>query len=216
MAATVRARPTALSERKDAKRDVIIAGAKSVFLSNGFEATSMDAVALQAGVSKMTVYRHYGSKEALFAGVIADLCSKIVDDDLGQIFSRPPRVALAAFARKMIDITFARETIELHRIVVAESRRFPKLGRLFYSSGPEVCITALETYFARNKQDLRFKVKNPRRAAEEFLEHLRGYAHLRVMLGMEKQPSSREIDARISSAVQHVIGRGNGDVWHRS
>ena len=197
--------PSRSEKRRDAKRDVILAGAKSIFLSSGFEGASMDAVAARAGVSKMTVYRHYGSKEALFAGVIADLCERIVDDDLDQVFKRTPREALAAFARKMIEITFARETIELHRIVVAESHRFPKLGRLFYSSGPEACIAALEAYFARNKQDPRFRVPNPRRAAEEFLELLRGYAHLRVMLGMEKSPSAREIDTRIEGAIRHVL-----------
>ena len=129
--------PSKSENRRDAKREAILAGAKAVFLNSGFESASMDAVAARAGVSKMTVYRHYGSKEVLFAGVIGDLCERIVDDDLGRIFERSPCDALTAFARKMIEITFARETIELHRIVVAESHRFPKLGRLFYSSGPK-------------------------------------------------------------------------------
>jgi AcrR family transcriptional regulator len=66
-----------LNGRSDAKRDAILKGAKAVFLKRGFEGTSMDAVALRAGVSKMTVYRHFGSKESLFAGVITDLCERI-------------------------------------------------------------------------------------------------------------------------------------------
>jgi TetR/AcrR family transcriptional repressor of mexJK operon len=109
------------------------------------------------------------------------------------------------FARKMIDIVFAQETVELHRIVIAESRRFPKLGRLFYQSGPEACIAALATYFGRHVDDARFKVRNPRRAAEEFLELLRGYAHLRVMLGLERIPSSAEMEERIEGAIRHVL-----------
>jgi TetR/AcrR family transcriptional repressor of mexJK operon len=192
-------------KRGDAKKAAIIAGAKAVFLGAGFGATSMDAVAARAGVSKMTVYRHYGSKEALFAGVITDLCEQIVTDDLDDIFKRPPRQALRLFAEKMIDIVFARDTIELHRIVVAESRRFPKLGRLFYRTGPAACIDALEAYFSRNGKDKRFKVRNPRRAAEEFLELLRGYAHLRMMLGLEKALSKKEIEQRIEGAIRHVI-----------
>jgi TetR/AcrR family transcriptional repressor of mexJK operon len=192
-------------KRGDAKKAAIIAGARAVFLGTGFGETSMDAVAARAGVSKMTVYRHYGSKEALFAGVITDLCEKIVTDDLDDVFRREPREALRLFARKMIDIVFARDTVELHRIVVAESRRFPKLGRLFYRTGPAACIDALEAYFARNARDKRFKVNHPRRAAEEFLELLRGYAHLRVMLGLEKALSKREIAQRIDGAIRHVI-----------
>lgn len=197
------------NDRRDAKREAILRGAKSVFLRVGFGAASMDTVAARAGVSKMTVYRHYGNKEGLFAGVIADLCDRIVDDDLDQIFERPPRDALATFARKMIDITFARDTIELHRIVVAESVRFPKLGRLFYNSGPEACIAALQAYFARNRHNKKFKVRDPRRTAEEFLELLRGYAHLRVILGMEKFPSDQEIKSRIDGAIRHVLQDGS-------
>jgi TetR/AcrR family transcriptional repressor of mexJK operon len=190
---------------RDAKREAILRGAREVFLGSGFESASMDTVAAKANVSKMTVYRHYGSKEALFAGVIADLCERIVDDDLEQIFERPPREALATFARKMIDITFARETMELHRIVIAESRRFPKLGRLFYGAGPEACIATLESYFKRKRLEVGFKIQKPRKSAEEFLELLRGYAHLRILLGIEKALHPSEIDSRIVSAVQHVF-----------
>ena len=193
-------------DRRDAKREAILAGAKDVFLAEGFEGASMDGVAAKAGVSKMTVYRHYGSKEALFAGVIDGLCERIVDDDLDQIFARPPHDALRGFARKMIEITFAPDTIELHRIVVAESRRFPKLGKQFYANGPEACIAALEKYFIRNKGKSGFRVGDARRSAEEFLELLRGYAHLRVMLGLDRAPSKRDIEIRIESAIRHVFG----------
>src|SRR5262245_66258653 len=95
-----------LNGRSDAKRDAILRGAKAVFLKHGFESTSMDVVALRAGVSKMTVYRHFGSKEALFAGVITNLCERIVDGDLREIFELPPRQALLTFDRKMIAMVF--------------------------------------------------------------------------------------------------------------
>jgi TetR/AcrR family transcriptional repressor of mexJK operon len=190
----------------DKKREAILRGAKAVFLKEGFGGASMDQIAAMAGVSKMTVYRHFGSKEDLFAGVITELCQFIVAEDMNEIFSHEPIDALRSFARKMTDIVFAPETAELHRIVIAESRRFPKLGRLFYKTGPQACIDALEDYFVRNKNDRRFRIENPRRAAEEFLELLRGYSHLKMLLGIEKAPSARDIDARIDSAVRHVLG----------
>jgi TetR/AcrR family transcriptional repressor of mexJK operon len=62
----------------DRKREAILKGGKSVFLKHGFGGASMDEVAAAAGVSKMTVYRHFGSKEDLFAGVITELCQRIV------------------------------------------------------------------------------------------------------------------------------------------
>jgi TetR/AcrR family transcriptional repressor of mexJK operon len=195
----------AMPRRSDAKRRAILRGARTVFLRAGFGGASMDEVAARAGVSKMTVYRHFGSKEALFAGLITELCEQIVGDDLMESFDRAPNEALRQFARKMMDIVFATDTVELHRIVIAESRRFPQLGRFFYDSGPEACIVALARYFAAHRHDRRFKVSDPRRTAEEFLELLRGYAHLRMLLGLQKAPSRRDVEARIESAVRHVL-----------
>ena len=54
----------------DRKRRRIVQAGKMVFLANGFGAASMDVIAATAGVSKMTIYRHFRSKELLFAGVI--------------------------------------------------------------------------------------------------------------------------------------------------
>ncbi len=198
--------PVSAAARGDAKRAAILAAAKRAFLEWGFEGTSMDAVAARAGVSKMTVYRHFGSKEDLFAALIGDLCEHIVDDRLNDALKRPPAQALRRYARQIIDTVFAPETVALHRIVISESRRFPMLGRLFYQSGPQTCISALAQYFTRNKGHDGLNVADPRRAAEEFLELLRGYAHLRLLLGIDKAPSRREIDARIESAVRHVLG----------
>ena len=194
-----------LGPRANVKRKSILRGAKQVFLKNGFGGTSMDEVAARAGVSKMTVYRHFGSKESLFAGVITDLCNRIVDEDLRAIFEQEPERALRQYAERMIDIVFGADTVELHRIVIAESKRFPNLGRFFYACGPQVCIDVLASYFKRHRDDPRFRIADPVRTAEEFLELLRGYAHLRVLLKVAAQPSRHEIAARIEGAVRHVL-----------
>lgn len=190
----------------DKKREAILQGAKAAFLKDGFGGASMDQVAALAGVSKMTVYRHFGSKEELFAGVITELCQFIVAEDLDAIFAQEPQQALRAFARKMTDIVFEPDTAELHRIVIAESRRFPKLGQLFYETGPQACIDALEAFFLRHKGNPSLKVEDPRRSAEEFLELLRGYSHLKMLLGIEREPSQHDVDVRIESAVRHILG----------
>jgi TetR/AcrR family transcriptional repressor of mexJK operon len=163
--------------KSGAKRAAILSGAKAVFLASGFEGANMDEVAARAGVSKMTVYRHFGSKEDLFAGVITELGNRIIEEDLERIFAERPEEALRRFARQMIDIVFNPETIELHRIVIAECHRFPKLGQFFYMSGPQVCI----------------------------LELLRGYGHLRVLLKINNTITHAEIETRIEAAVRHVF-----------
>lgn len=191
--------------KSQAKRIAILRGAKAIFLAAGFEGASMDDVAKRSGVSKMTVYRHFGSKEDLFAGVIQDLGSRIVKQDLERIFAKAPEQALRRYARKMMNIVFDPETIELHRIVIAESNRFPKLGRFFYESGPQVCIDVLAFYLKKNVANPKFKIADPVRASEEFLELLRGYAHLRVLLKIDKAPTRQDIQSRVEGAMRHLL-----------
>ena len=54
------------------KRAAILAAAKQLFPEQGFDGTSMDAIATAAGVSKLTVYSHFTDKEGLFVEAIRD------------------------------------------------------------------------------------------------------------------------------------------------
>ncbi len=105
----------------------------------------------------------------------------------------------------MIEFDFDPHTIELHHIVISESKLIPRLGRYFYESGPQVCIEVLAGYFERNRDDPRFRRIDPLRSAEEFLGLLRGYAHLHPLLKIEQGPSLRESAARFDGAVRHVL-----------
>jgi AcrR family transcriptional regulator len=68
-----------------ARRDEIVDSAIPVFLRFGFKKTSMDAVALAAGISRQAVYLHFPNKESLFSAVV---------DELGRSTGRVARVAL--------------------------------------------------------------------------------------------------------------------------
>jgi TetR/AcrR family transcriptional repressor of mexJK operon len=64
----------------------------------------------------------------------------------------------------------------------------------------------LAAYLERHNSRNTLNLRNPRRTAEEFLELLRGYAHLRVLLGLQKTLSARELDENIAGAVRHILG----------
>ena len=57
---------------QERKRDAIGRAALTLFASDGYERTSVDAIAAEAGVSKRTVYSHYGDKESLFLSASPD------------------------------------------------------------------------------------------------------------------------------------------------
>jgi TetR/AcrR family transcriptional repressor of mexJK operon len=61
-----------LSEGSAAKRRAVIEAARDLFVSQGVDRVSMDAVAAKAQVSKATVYSYFGDKQRLFRAILAD------------------------------------------------------------------------------------------------------------------------------------------------
>jgi len=118
---------------KSKKRATILDGAIDVFISMGYELGSMDKIAEVAGVSKRTVYNHFGSKENLFQAIVNDFLSqrqnlKIIIYDSkrsleeqllafanAEIFllDSPRRLGLSKFLTTVFlkDTNYARETV---------------------------------------------------------------------------------------------------------
>src|ERR1700712_3211625 len=55
-------------------RAAILKAARPIMLRDGLGGTTLDRVAAEGGIAKMTLYRHFPSKEALFAGLVGAMC----------------------------------------------------------------------------------------------------------------------------------------------
>src|SRR5688500_4295965 len=98
-------KPAGPGRPKDlSKRQAILDAARHMFTAQGFDGASMDQIAAAAGVSKLTVYSHFGDKETLFAEVVKSYCESQLPDALFDDLSGMPlrerllRIARAFFA----------------------------------------------------------------------------------------------------------------------
>ncbi|MFF0451159.1 TetR/AcrR family transcriptional regulator [Streptomyces sp. NPDC004609] len=127
--------------RAERKRRAIVAAARTLFLRDGF-GVGMDAIAAEAGVSKVTVYNHFGSKEALFTAVVAHALDEPVGDDSAVALARLPdaedlRSALIETARAWVHaVRNDREVAALRTLVAAEQHRFPALAEAWQHGSP--------------------------------------------------------------------------------
>ena len=116
--------------------------ARELFLREGF-GVGMDAIAAEAGVSKVTVYNHFGSKEALFTAVITSALDEPLAGDASAALERLAeaedlRAALLDAARSWVHSVRANADVTaLRNLVAAEAHRFPELGRAWQHHGPE-------------------------------------------------------------------------------
>lgn len=177
------------------KGRAILDAALSLFLANGYGQTSMDAIAKKAGVAKQTVYSYFNSKEQLFTAIMCSHCSS------AEMFDNPnidalPEVALPILAEEILVMVSDADRLALHRIVMAESAKFPELGKAFYVNGPGDGIKILSDYFRRQTSAGRLSVPNPDLAAEYFLSMAYNFPHMESLLGISKPLNEAQRKAR--------------------
>ena len=130
------------SARSDARRRAIIAVAREVFLTRGYAATSMSEIAAKLGGSKGTLYNYFRSKEELFEAFMLDVCQGTAAEVFGRLpplgESKDIRASLIDIGASLLGFLLRDDMVALHRLVVAETGRFPEIGRMFYEAGPKV------------------------------------------------------------------------------
>ena len=167
-----------------AKRQAILEAAKNLFLSNGYASTSMDAVAAEAGVSKLTVYSHFNDKETLFTAAVVAKCEEQLPTLIYELTpDTPVRGVLLNIARGFHQLINSDESVNLHRLIMALGNQDPKLSQMFIEAGTERVLQGMERLLGRINQLGTLHIDKPRNAAEHFFCMLKGGANFRLLYG---------------------------------
>jgi AcrR family transcriptional regulator len=125
----------------------ILDAAAELFTKSGYGETSIEAIAAHAGVGKLTLYRRFRDKDALFQAVVIRMAdaSHAALAKIGESEGSPADV-LTATGRQLLSIVLSPQSIAFHRILFAEAARLPELcARIYqdYASDPQDSIRLL-------------------------------------------------------------------------
>lgn len=187
------------------KHQQILDAAQALFIAHGYGAVSMDAIARAAGVSKATLYAHFGSKDQLFATIIREACQSNLTVQEFLPDESDVRTALMRLGGRMLRFLLEDRALAIHRVVISESLRFPELGRAFYESGPQMFIRVFGEWLAEQARAGRLRVDDPSRAVDHFAGMLKCGAWTRAALGVPPAPDEAEIDATVAAAVETFL-----------
>lgn len=188
------------------KRAAILQAAKRLFTTQGFDGTSMDAIAAAAGVSKLTVYSHYQDKERLFTAAVECVCQEQLPSELFMADLKGPiRKQLMTIARAFFALITSEEAIAVHRTIVANAQQSPKLGQLFWEAGPKRTQEAFEGFLRAEVEGGNLDIPDPRRAAMQFFCLLKGELHARREFGCGEPFTQREIDEHLNATVDFFL-----------
>lgn len=185
----------------EAKRDAILGAAGASFLEHGFAASSIEQIAADAGVSKVTVYNRFGDKRGLFAAAVERECEQISTAlAVPELPSGALRARLTTIGEAMVAFLSRPEFIGFERRVAAETEHDPAIGAAFLVAGPHRMKRAFAELIAAMDEAGELTVDDPELAAEQFASMCKGMGDLERRFGAPVDDArNRE---RIAGAVE--------------
>lgn len=189
------------------KRADILRAAGPIMLRDGLGGTTLDRVASEGGIAKMTLYRHFPSKEALFEGLIHAMCDAMREGIEHMPLADMQQSAAARLAHELRAFTIVvitPDALALYRLIVAESWRFPGLGRTFEQSGMRVIRQRIAGLLEAGG----VSAEAAGRRAAEVVALALGDAYEHALLGIQQEDDGAVWREQIDAAVQHAFGHG--------
>jgi TetR/AcrR family transcriptional regulator, mexJK operon transcriptional repressor len=187
-------------------RAAILRAARPIMLRDGLGGTTLDRVAAEGGIAKMTLYRHFPSKGALFEGLVTAMCAAMRERlenaptaDTDKPIAMRLAGELSAFTSGLIEPDF----LALYRLIVADGWRFPELSRVFDRSGMRV----IRRRIAAMLQMGGAPADQSRQVAGEVVALSLGDAYQRALLGIAEEGDGEAFAQQIEVAVQYGLGR---------
>ena len=194
-------------EASEQFRERILDAATNLLLTHGYGATSIEAVAGAAGVSKRTFYHRFDDKKAIMSAVVARLINS----------ARPPTRALLIdaggleqtlqnLARLMLRAALNPDILALYRLIVAESARFPDLAAaVAQAGGRQEAMQLIVELLMRDAQLKELGMANAAFAAEQFLQMVVSLPQMRA-IGLGMPMSSDDLETWIRRSVALFLG----------
>ena len=195
--------PSGPGRPKDlAKRQAILEAAKTLFLRHGYDGSSMDAIAAEAGVSKLTVYSHFTDKESLFSEAVKAKCEGQLPELLFEL------VEGASIESQLLDIgrgfhalVNSQESVELHRIMISLAAQDSKLSKMFYEAGPQRLLSEMAHLLEQADRAGKLRIASPHEAADQFLSLIKGIDNFRLLIGCADALEGEAAERHVCDAV---------------
>ena len=198
----------AIATPKRRKYEQVLEGPLAVFLREGYEGASVDDIAREAGVSKATLYSYFPDKRMLFVEVATRECRRQADEAEAVVdLTDPPEVVLPEAARRIIAFVISEFGRNVFRISVAESERFPELGREFYDNGPALLRERIGAYLAGAVARGQLRIEDIDLAASQFAELCKAEIFPCVCLGVKRSFNAQEQERIARGAVEMFLAR---------
>jgi TetR/AcrR family transcriptional regulator, mexJK operon transcriptional repressor len=183
------------------KREAILDTAWAMFLERGVQATALEAVARQAGVSRVTLYSYFADKDALFETAVEREMIRLARTQEPLAPDQPLRDGLIRFGLALMQFLTSPEPASYYSVLAGELRRHPDLARRFYDLGPAVTLRNLAALLRAAVEAGQITLTDPDCAAEQLFGLWQGVSNYQLALDLDRDALIAGIPARVTSGV---------------
>lgn len=192
--ATPNSRTTRTTHRGLARREKILKTATAIFLERGYVDVSVDEIVKTVGGSKTNVYSQFGNKEGLFVAVVDTLCADFLRDFTQlDLSGMKPAQGLKHIGNHLLAILMEVRHIAFQRLIIAESGRFPALGRAWFAAGPQQSRQLMARFIALKQQEGSLRAIDPSSAATLLHDMLVSNPLYLALLGQTPTPQETRL-----------------------
>lgn len=190
----------------------IIGAASELFIELGFQATTMDKVAQRAKISKLSIYRHFENKEALFSAAIAAHCHQFAPQALIEGVEGSAEDQLIAVGSSLLRTLLSPDVRSVEAMIMADKTNQKSLSKLHYEAGPVYVIAQIEALLRQLHEKAVLNVPDPLRSARLFAALIKGADLLTIARFDESRAADdNEIESYCRSAVAMFIAAHGGN-----
>lgn len=203
--ATSRPQP-ARTSADDLRREQVLDAALALLQAAGYRDTTMLQVASRAQASKNTLYRFFPTKQALFAALVARAAAQM-NAELAQALAadRPPQPVLRDFAAHLLRLLTGPVSLAINRAAIAEAESAPELARTLAAQGREHTAPLFMRYLDECVERGQLRALDAAQAFDTLLGLALGDLQVRLLLGVARAPSARQIDERAGRAAAQFL-----------
>jgi TetR/AcrR family transcriptional regulator, mexJK operon transcriptional repressor len=182
--------------KDNAKRGAIIAAAKNLFGRQAFEVVTMEAVAAQAAVSKMTVYSHFRDKETLFETIVSTTADEMIGALSAPECDNDLRQRLTALGLAFLGVILGSDVCAMAHTLPGTLRSNRALAVRFYAAGPGRVRSALAAIISVAAERGELTIDDADRAADDLVSLWEGNMPAKIAFGLAEPISPPEIRRR--------------------
>jgi AcrR family transcriptional regulator len=195
----------------EALAQTIVNSASELFVELGFQATTLDKVAQRAKISKLSIYRHFENKEALYSAAIKARCHQFAPQALFEGVDGSAEDQLMAMGSSLLRTLLSPEVRTIEAMVIADKTNQASLSKLHYEAGPARVIDRIEALLRQLHAKAVLNVPDPLRSARLFAALFKGSDLLIIARFDEaRAEDDNEIESYCRSAVAMFIAAHGG------